>query len=245
MADAARRNEPITYSDVVQGIEFTLDDGRRHTIDIHNWTGLDQRIIGQFLGFISVRTYDAHEFMASALAVDATNMQPSKSFFDFALNIGALVRDTERERTAFWIRQFNLAHEHYSKQPVLPTAADFNIYTRTVLEGVPTTLTTTTRSRCAVACHLAKEHYRGADGLLRCEACVWAKPSRIEADIVELYHRDPLAAAREEGRQLTIDEAIGGLMPLCPNCHRIAHAKPGGGIYTLDELQDILTSNGA
>ena len=89
LADAGRRNAPITYSEVVQGIEFTLDDGRRHIIDTHNWTGLDQRIIGQFLGFISARTYGAHEFMASALAVAATNGQPSRNFYDFALNIGA------------------------------------------------------------------------------------------------------------------------------------------------------------
>ena len=41
------------------------------------------------------------------------------------------------------------------------------------------------------------------------------------------------------------EEAINNLMPLCPNCHRIAHAKPGGGVFSLAELQDIATSNGA
>jgi predicted HNH restriction endonuclease len=28
------------------------------------------------------------------------------------------------------------------------------------------------------------------------------------------------------GRDLTFEEAIQHLTPLCPNCHRIAHAKP-------------------
>jgi predicted HNH restriction endonuclease len=67
----------------------------------------------------------------------------------------------------------------------------------------------------------------------------------IEGDIVQLHHRDPLATAPAEGRQLTIDEAIWSLIPLCPNCHRIAHAKPDGGIFTLDELREIVQRTSA
>jgi hypothetical protein len=245
LAEAGRRNVPITYSAVADGIDFQLSDGRNHAINIHEWTGLDRQIIGDFLGFIAARTFANHGFMASALAVDATDMQPSDSFFRVAVALGALSRDTKHERDSFWIRHFNLAHEFYRQQEEMPTAGDLFTYAQTVLEGAPTKLTAASRSRCDSVRRLAKEEYRGDDGLLRCEACGWARPfSLVEADIVEMHHRNPLATAPAKGRRLTMEEAIHSLMPLCPNCHRIMHAKPGGGIFTLLELQDILTSLG-
>ena len=135
----------------------------------------------------------------------------------------------------------NSDRDYYLKQPhadSLPTAVEFYDYTRTVLEGVPTKLTTPARNRCKLVSRLAKEHYRRTDGLLGCNLCQWAKPSTaIKGDIVELHHNDPLADAPCTGRRLTIDQAIRSLIPLCPTCHRIAHAKPDWGTFTIDELR--------
>ena len=121
-----------------------------------------------------------------------------------------------------------------------PTAAEFDHYARTVLEGASTTKPATVRNRCDALLAIAREHYRGADGILRCEVCQWARPFQLSADIVELHHRNPLAAAPQEGRQLTLDDAVASLSPLCPNCHRVAHAKPDGSIYSIDELRRII-----
>jgi hypothetical protein len=40
----------------------------------------------------------------------------------------------------------------------------------------------------------------------------------------------------KDGKSVSLEEAIKLLTPLCPNCHRIAHAKPGGGTYTVAEI---------
>jgi hypothetical protein len=140
LADAGRRKTPIRYSDVAQGINFDLPNGKEHVIDTHDSTPFDRNLIGDFLGFISARTYAAHGFMASALAGDAINMLPSEAFFRLALDVGLVAHNTERDRNAFWIRQLDLAHEYYRQQPLLPTAAEFYLYARTVLEGATTTL---------------------------------------------------------------------------------------------------------
>jgi len=41
-------------------------------------------------------------------------------------------------------------------------------------------------------------------------------------------------------RTLTLDEALALLTPLCPTCHRMLHAKPGGGSFTIEQLREYL-----
>jgi predicted HNH restriction endonuclease len=76
---------------------------------------------------------------------------------------------------------------------------------------------------------------------LRCEVCGWFKSdNRISGDIVELHHMRPLAEAPDQGRRLSLAEAIRSLVPLCPTCHRIAHSRLGGGDFTLERLKEII-----
>lgn len=142
-----------------------------------------------------------------------------------------------QELTQLGLAELRLLEDAY------PTAAEFDHYARTVLEGASTTKPATVRKRCDALLAIAREHYRGADGILRCEVCQWARPSQISADIVELHHRNPLAAAPHEGRELTLDDAVASLSPLCPNCHRVAHAKPDGSIYSTNELRGIISQS--
>ena len=63
----------ITYTDLVKGVEFHLpniNNGAAYSITTYNWTGLDRRIIGDFLGYASYQSYSNHGFMASALVVN-------------------------------------------------------------------------------------------------------------------------------------------------------------------------------
>lgn len=117
LATSARSDTPITYSQLVDGIVFRLVDGREHHIDVHDWTGFDRNLIGDYLGFISQRTYRDFGFMASSLTVDAALKRPSNTFFMLALRLGALKRDSAAARDPFWVTQLNLAREHYLKVP--------------------------------------------------------------------------------------------------------------------------------
>lgn len=72
IADAGRKLGLITYSELVKGVDFHLPNirnGEAYRIQIYDWTGLDRAVLGEFLGFISTRSYLKADFMASALVV--------------------------------------------------------------------------------------------------------------------------------------------------------------------------------
>lgn len=54
-------------------------------------------------------------------------------------------------------------------------------------------------------------------------------------DIIEVHHINPINTGM---RETTIDV----LIPVCPNCHRALHSKPGG-VYTPDELKELIEKN--
>lgn len=122
-----------------------------------------------------------------------------------------------------------------------PTHAELHEYSLAVVEGRLVTLNVAARTRCEALRRRAKQHFRSRDGKLYCEVCGWVKPdNRISGDIVELHHLRPLADLDVQGVQITMAEAISALVPLCPCCHRIAHAKLGGGTFSLEMLKKIV-----
>ena len=88
---------------------------------------------------------------------------------------------------------------------------------------------------------LARDHFarQSQDGRLHCFICNWAPPLALTltGPIVEIHHGLGISQYPADGRALTFEEAIQHLTPLCPNCHRILHAKKGGGAFTLKELK--------
>jgi predicted HNH restriction endonuclease len=62
----------------------------------------------------------------------------------------------------------------------------------------------------------------------------------ISGDIVELHHLDPISEAPDEGRIVTIADAATLFVPVCPNCHRMIHARTGGGQFDVEALRRIL-----
>lgn len=70
---------------------------------------------------------------------------------------------------------------------------------------------------CVCECDLAKLYGEGFENL------------------IEVHHKNPIAGGT---RKTTLEDVV----PVCPNCHRALHAKPNG-IYTVEELKKIITSN--
>ncbi|MBQ6524345.1 MAG: HNH endonuclease [Atopobiaceae bacterium] len=56
------------------------------------------------------------------------------------------------------------------------------------------------------------------------------------AGTIDVHHRTPLNEIR---RDYVVDP-VRDLVPVCPNCHRVLHSKPGGGAYTVDEVRAML-----
>ena len=106
----------ITYSELVTGMVFhfpNINDGGPYQIHTYDWSGLDRRIIGDFLGYISVRSYLEHGFMASALVVNRSESQPSDIFFEWMESLDVLPNLREDTVLAFWAEQVKKAHNWY------------------------------------------------------------------------------------------------------------------------------------
>ncbi len=113
IAETGRSLGLITYTDLVKGVEFHLpniNSGNAYSIKTYDWTGLDRRIIGDFLGYASYRSYKKHGFMISALVVNRDEFRPSWHFFDWMKYLGVLPDLEEDTVMQFWITQINLAH---------------------------------------------------------------------------------------------------------------------------------------
>src|SRR3954468_18557468 len=69
LAEAARKRSLITYSDLVRGVTFNLPSLRDpvRTIEVSDWQDLDRAIVGDFLGYMSMRSYEQGKFFVSAL----------------------------------------------------------------------------------------------------------------------------------------------------------------------------------
>ena len=110
----------ISYSNLVSGISFRFSnvrDGEPFVIDVQNWDGLERRIIGDCLGYISYVSYRDHDFMASALVAGLAWNKPSELFFEWMESIGAIPNMDEDTIDSFWIDQVNKAQAWYKSNP--------------------------------------------------------------------------------------------------------------------------------
>ena len=106
----------ITYSDLVKGVDFHLPHvrkGESYRVPIHDWSGFDRGMVGEFLGMISTRSYCAHGFVASALVVNRLEYKPSDLFFDWMVRLKVLPDNSDDTVLKFWIEQVNKAHNWY------------------------------------------------------------------------------------------------------------------------------------
>lgn len=99
------------------------------------------------------------------------------------------------------------------------------------------------RQRCQRLIEQLKDHFRDeTTGGIECAACSWMKPGNsFRGDIIQMHHHHPVHEAPDEGRTIRWEEAVKTFSPLCPTCHALIHAKPGGGCYGLEELRNILS----
>lgn len=116
----------------------------------------------------------------------------------------------------------------------------------TYIEGTLGETTAKTRERSARLRKLARDYFaaKSPDKRLHCAVCNWAPPPDLQltGPIVEIHHGLVISQYPADGKALTFEDAIKHLAPLCPNCHRIAHAKHGGGTFSFSELRNHIQS---
>lgn len=120
IARTGRIAQLISYSNLVSGIRFQFSNvkgGEPFVIDTHNWQGLDRRIVGDTLGYLSFLSYRDHDFMASALVAGLAINRPSDIFFDWMVSLKALPNNSEKAIDEFWVKQVSKAHAWYKANP--------------------------------------------------------------------------------------------------------------------------------
>ena len=107
----------LTYSDLVRGVRFNLPnlrDGER-TIDVADWQDLDRAIVGDFLGYASMRSYEQGGFFSSALVVSKMDGSPGEGFFSLLKQLG-LVSSSKTDKAMYlWADHVAKAHAWYSR----------------------------------------------------------------------------------------------------------------------------------
>lgn len=113
--ETGRKFGLISYSDIVKGVEFNFPNmnGRTYRIDTYDWSGLDRRIIGDCLGYLSMESYLEAGFFCSSLVVARQESKPSDIFFEWMESLGILPNLKETTVLAFWSEQVKKAHQWY------------------------------------------------------------------------------------------------------------------------------------
>src|SRR5687768_16136982 len=104
IADAGRRRALITYSDLVRGVVFNLPNLRepKHQIDTGDWQDLDRSILGDFLGYLSMQSYQRAGFLSSALVVGKQDGSPGEGFYNLLKELGLITSSKTDKAMYIW-----------------------------------------------------------------------------------------------------------------------------------------------
>jgi hypothetical protein len=118
IAEAGRRRSLITYSELVLGVTFNLPNLREpiHRIDTTDWQDLDRAIVGDFLGYLSMESYDQAGFFSSALVVGKRDGSPGEGFYNLLKELGLLTSSKTDKAMYLWADHVAKAHTWYAKR---------------------------------------------------------------------------------------------------------------------------------
>jgi hypothetical protein len=116
IAEVGRRRGLITYSDLARGITFHLPNLKepKHQIDVHDWQDLDRAIIGDFLGYLSMQSYEKAGFFSSALVVGKLDGSPGEGFYNLLRELGLIASSKSDKAMYLWADHVAKAHTWYS-----------------------------------------------------------------------------------------------------------------------------------
>jgi hypothetical protein len=109
-----------------------------------------------------------------------------------------------------------------------------------VEEGQEQSVTQSVRRRSRRLRSYAVAYYSNADGTINCAGCCF-EATRVYgyelSGLIEIHHTKPIALAGNTVKPLR--EAVRDVVPLCPNCHRVVHAK-AGQLLAVTELKALV-----
>jgi hypothetical protein len=93
-------------------------------------------------------------------------------------------------------------------------------------EGELTVSNTAVARRSALLRREAIKHFADQDGSIECVGCGFRAERTYgphTRGMIEIHHTEPLFIRSGVGWRTAIADALGLVIPLCPNCHRVVH----------------------
>ena len=117
IASTGRAGGFITYSDLARSVSFDLPNLHEspRTIDVLNWQQLDRAIIGDFLNYVSMRSYELAEFFSSALVVTKMDGTPGDGFNVLLKDLGLIRALSSEEALEIWVENVKKAQAWYKR----------------------------------------------------------------------------------------------------------------------------------
>lgn len=116
IAVAGRKRSLITYSELVRGVTFNLPNVQKpRTIDVTDWQELDRAIVGNFLGYISMRSYERAHLFSSALVVSKMDGSPGDGFYSLLKDLGLIPNVRSAKALDIWAEHVAKAHTWFAK----------------------------------------------------------------------------------------------------------------------------------
>jgi hypothetical protein len=122
IAAVGKRRDLVHYSKLVSGLELRLANadegvGVRFELGVPEWTDQHRNILGDFLGRLSLESYQRGKFLASALVTAKGTQEPGEGFWNFVEELGLFTSTSPTRRLMFWTEQVRLAHDWYASNP--------------------------------------------------------------------------------------------------------------------------------
>jgi len=215
----------VTYKKVHDDLDLRhLGGGVWENVIKHGLEELSIWLVGQGLPLVP------------GIIINGTKSKPGRGYFDLNKtgmnNLDWWEKEIEHSVSYDWgpyIDGENLNHRDLNNQEIL------------VLEGARKNVEKNDRVRAEHLRNGVREHYRKEKGYLYCHVCDYSPPEIEQgAEMIELHHTHPLAEENEDGDEYTLEEAAEMLTPLCPTCHRLAHAKPNQELFTVEEIKAMV-----
>jgi hypothetical protein len=185
---------------------------------------LDQRL-GYTILSISETANSTHVLSEKGLKYLQDNIQSLESLF--SNNLGYI-------DTINGIAEINKSHLTGKKITVF----DENIF---ISEGRRKTINTQVYERSKLLRDKAIELYT-RNGRIVCEACgfdFYTQYGEIGQGYIEIHHKKPIFQYEGSDFSKLITAALRNLIPLCSNCHRMAHRRKDKP-FTIQELKELL-----
>lgn len=116
IAAAGRRRELITTSDLARGVTFDLPSlGKPRLIDVMHWQDLDRHIVADFLGCLSMRSYERSGFLVGALVVSKMDGSPGEGFYALLREVGLIPNARSAKALDIWAEHVAKAHAWYAR----------------------------------------------------------------------------------------------------------------------------------